>query len=728
MKEYCPLTVISGASTKSGIVFQHPQQKITVSSHIDVVWAIVRFSDGLTKSDTVISKTVKLTGADPSLVASALEDLTNLEILVDSRLTHRHFHKLGNNLSVFSAGLTPDEVYALQMSPHLTMKHGLATSLDTSTDSYIGRLGSKRTSCRSFSNEPLKMSQFSEMLRVAYAKSVTASPSAGGLYPLRIYVLLTKPVDDLETGIYEYDSENNAVVYYENQLDSHELEFALNSDSLLYNAPAIFVVCAEIDRQPTKYANRGYRYSLIEAGHVAQNIHLVGHELSLSTLEYCGFQDDKLSDALDLDDGIIPILTVAVGYAKKSESDTVDEFAAQLATDLVGKGKPVNWVHLVNSPQSEEDYSFFHFVSHFRSGDHDVAKLSYKDRLCGGTSGSFNLAMVKAIAEGYERYQSSVIRVDAISSADSFSDDTQWLDPRVYAPYTEAQINHYPTLTPFQSNLDWEWTEGDDLVSGSKVMVPIDLVYYPLSRDILERNLCHYANSSGIAAHSTYDAAVKGALLELIERDAIMRNWFEKTPPSRIAMEHLPLHWRKRVEHWSEQGHQVDVVDLSNEGVSIINVVIHSDERYPHFVTGTSASIDSLEAAYTKAFHEAELTLITLRQEGEKVMSADELAQPIDHGIYYAQKAAQGAVDFLWSGCYSTPSDPGATLELLIDRHQPCVVNLSGRYQGLQVVRVFARDLVPVNFGYGVDHYTHQNLPVSIRKKHFSELEPHYLA
>lgn len=728
MKEYCPLAVLSGVPTSNGIEFQHPMQKMTKSSYTEIVWSVIRHCDGLTKHEAVVKRVVKATGESSELVTMIIDDLASLEVLIDSRMAYRYYHKLGDNLSTFSAGLTPEEVYELQMSPHLALKDGEAAKLKSTPASNTQRLGKTRFSCRNFGDEPIGEDQFSEMLRVASSKEVTASPSAGGLYPIRLYAIILRPIGELAVGLYEYDGDTHSVIRYRDELDVHELEFALNSESLLYNAPLVLVVGAELDRPPTKYANRGYRYSLIEAGHVAQSIHLVAQELELATLEYCGFQDERLSEALEIDgSGITPILTIAAGYASERAADTTDDLAAQLSTEFVGKGKPVNWVHLVNSPQSEEDYSFFHFVSHFRSGDHDEAKISYKDRLCGGTSTSFNMATVKAIAEGYERYQSSIIKIDATEAASSFG-DRPWLDPRVYAPYAEAQVDRLTTLAPFTEDAQWEWVEGHNLHNGDSVMVPIDLVYYPLSSHKLGRNLCHYANSSGIAAHTTYDAAIKGALLELIERDAIMQNWFDKSSPARISSETLPLHWRKRVSHWQAEGYDVDFLNMSHDGVAIINVVMHSEDHYPHFVTGTSASIDSLDAAYTKAFHEAELTLITLRQRGRKRMTVEELAQPTDHGLLYAQKEFQSGVDYLWRGCYGIVNEPSATLESLVHKYRPCVVNLSGLSSTLTVVRVFAKDLIPVNFGYGVDHYTHAKLPDSIRKKHFSELEPHYLA
>lgn len=726
MKEYCPIAVLVGVPVGSDIEFNHPLHKIVISNEVNTVWSILRLCDGVTKSEVIAKEVGKKLGLSKKHVVGVIEDMTSLEILIDSREAYKFFHKLGNNLSPFSTGLNPSEIYAIQNSKHLPSKTGVVSSLG-SLSSTIGDLGMSRKSCRNFSKKPVSKNQLSELLRVAYSHDVKSSPSAGALYPIRIYALLLQNVDDLSTGMYEYNPESHTLTCFDNQIDTQQLEFAFNSESILHNAPVILVVSAELDRQPAKYANRGYRYSLIEAGHVAQTIHLVSEEMGLSTLEYCGFQDNVLSESLgSSESGIVPILTIAVGFQSEDDEDNEDELADQLVADLVGKGKPVNWLHQVNSPKNESELSFFYFTSHFRSTGHDDAKASYKDRLCGGTSTSYSIATVKAVAEGYERYRSGVLRVDHVASAQSITD--KWLDPRIYAPYSTAQTNQLEGQTQFSVDREWEWVEGYDLATREKVLAPLDLVFYPLSSDKLGRELCHYANSNGVAAHTTYDAAIQGALIELIERDVVARNWFEKTPPAKVAFEALPVHWQRRARFWADRGYEIDILDMSQYGVCVANVVVHSEDVYPHFVTGTAASIDSFNSALTKAFQEAELSLVAMREEGSKPMSVEQLMQPTDHGLLYAQKEYLAKVDYLWSGCYNVPNEPSATPESLAEVFNPTVIDLSGSYQVLKVVRVLAEDLVPINFGYGVEHHTHKSLAESVRSRHFSELEPHYLA
>lgn len=729
METYRPFVVVGGVPVNKGIRFAHPLQTITVDSRVELVWEILKLCDGHTEAKKVAQKASKVSGVTYQLAEAVIDDLTTLEVLVDSRRAYKFFNNLGNNLTMFATDMRPEEVYDFQMSGHPPVKDGVSATLPIlSTDT--GELGRARTSCRSFSSETIGSAALGEILRVAFSHEVASSPSGGGLNPIRVYAIITRSIGELMPGKYEYDNIKEQLVCFESQFDRQEVEFALNSDTVLYGAEVILVVASDLDRQPTKYANRGYRYALIEAGHAAQTVLLTSQEIGVATLEYCGFQDEKLAELLGIDgSGIAPVVTIALGKASsRQEDDKIADLHATLSEDIVGRGRPVTWVNLVNRPGSDDEHSFFHCISHYRGGDHDDAKASYRDRLCGGTSTSLALATVKAIVEAFERNRSGIIRVDHVGSADSFESTTEWLDPRTHAPYSQQQLTRNTLLQAFDSKKEWQWVQGCDLLSNEPIMVPIDLVFYPLSEEKLGRKLCHYGNSSGIAAHSTVEAAIEGALLELIERDAVMHSWYGRISPKKIVTETLPLHWRKRVKYWGEQGFEVAFLDLSHSGVAIVEVAIFSEQSYPHFVTGTAAAIESLETACTKAYQEAELTLLHFKSQRRCKVKRKTIVQPLDHGLYYAQEENAKTVDFLRSGCYDSPSEPTATVESLIVKYRPRVVNISGSYSELKVVRVFCEDLVPVNFGYGVEHNTHLSLPEQVRQKRVDELEPHYLA
>ncbi len=76
-------------------------------------------------------------------------------------------------------------------------------------------------------------------------------------------------------------------------------------------AAAVILITAVFQRTTFKYGERGYRFALIEAGHVAQNIDLVASALGLPAANLGGFFDRELEMLLDVD-GVEQSLVYAV--------------------------------------------------------------------------------------------------------------------------------------------------------------------------------------------------------------------------------------------------------------------------------------------------------------------------------------------------------------------------------------------------------------------------------
>ena len=120
-------------------------------------------------------------------------------------------------------------------------------------------------------------------------------PSGGGLYPLELYVALRG------RGIHRYDPELQA-------LEEHELEdpwpaFVLASPvpSLLDDASTAILVLAVFGRTRFKYGQRGYRFALLEAGHVVQNAVLAASALDVPALPFGGYYDSRVDDLVGAD-------------------------------------------------------------------------------------------------------------------------------------------------------------------------------------------------------------------------------------------------------------------------------------------------------------------------------------------------------------------------------------------------------------------------------------------
>jgi SagB-type dehydrogenase family enzyme len=69
----------------------------------------------------------------------------------------------------------------------------------------------------------------------------------------------------------------------------------------LERAAMVFVLTGIALKSRLKYGERGYRFMLLEAGHIAQNLLLTANALGLGALPIGGFVDDELDRLLDVD-------------------------------------------------------------------------------------------------------------------------------------------------------------------------------------------------------------------------------------------------------------------------------------------------------------------------------------------------------------------------------------------------------------------------------------------
>ena len=140
-----------------------------------------------------------------------------------------------------------------------------------------------------------------------------AVPSGGALYPLEIF-FHTSHVDGLAAGLYHFNPARNNLRLLVKQDQSVKVADCLIQQNLAHDASVIFFITAIFERSTFKYGERGYRFVLLEAGHVAQNINLVANGLGLGSVNVGGFFDRQVDELLGLD-GVThsTVYLVAVG-------------------------------------------------------------------------------------------------------------------------------------------------------------------------------------------------------------------------------------------------------------------------------------------------------------------------------------------------------------------------------------------------------------------------------
>jgi SagB-type dehydrogenase family enzyme len=163
----------------------------------------------------------------------------------------------------------------------------------------------QRRSRREFAVQPLSLAELSFLLHAAsgltdLGREFRAAPSAGALYPLETYVVV-HDVTGLSPGLYHYAVAQHAL----EQVRAGDLQTALVvagiGQEMLGQAQVCIVLSAIFQRTRWKYRERSYRYILLEAGHIGQNLYLAATSLGLGACAVGAFLDDKLNDLLGVD-------------------------------------------------------------------------------------------------------------------------------------------------------------------------------------------------------------------------------------------------------------------------------------------------------------------------------------------------------------------------------------------------------------------------------------------
>lgn len=186
----------------------------------------------------------------------------------------------------------------------------------------------KRQSLRNLKHCPLESSHLASLLIIGagnfrehlgrYSIANGASPSAGGLYPINVYVISANQSanGEAEFSVSYFDRSDCSLTEFR-QIGPVEMSciIAAGRVSSLPSFGTVVVLTATFSRSTEKYGARGYRFSILEAGHIAQNFLLCAADIGIGAYCYGGYLDNETSDALGID-GIdeAPVHCIIFGY------------------------------------------------------------------------------------------------------------------------------------------------------------------------------------------------------------------------------------------------------------------------------------------------------------------------------------------------------------------------------------------------------------------------------
>jgi SagB-type dehydrogenase family enzyme len=180
-----------------------------------------------------------------------------------------------------------------------------------------------RNTERGFGSAALTLAEASQLLWAANGNvppdAVTGAtrkvtPSAGGLYPLEVFVLTgNKTVGDLPAGVYRYEGGSHSLFTVTAGDKRSLVASAAFQQMWLARAPAIILIAGVFQRTTVKYGQRGVNYVFMESGAANQNLCLQAEALGLKAGTVGAFNDAPVAAAAGLPQNIAPLLIVAVG-------------------------------------------------------------------------------------------------------------------------------------------------------------------------------------------------------------------------------------------------------------------------------------------------------------------------------------------------------------------------------------------------------------------------------
>jgi SagB-type dehydrogenase family enzyme len=195
----------------------------------------------------------------------------------------------------------------------------MTESIQLPSPSYIGTRTLeealvKRRSNRSFLDRPVELAAVGQLLwagqGVRDRSGGRTAPSAGGRYPLDLYVVNAE-------GMSLYLPEDHEM----QAVGSEDLREGLYSAALFQDsikqAPLVIVITTEYARAEHQYGEeRARRFALMEAGHVAQNILLQAYAMGLAGVAFGAFKDEQIAEVMQLPSEREPLYILALGYSR----------------------------------------------------------------------------------------------------------------------------------------------------------------------------------------------------------------------------------------------------------------------------------------------------------------------------------------------------------------------------------------------------------------------------
>ena len=439
------------------LVFRTFSGKIcTFRSQFELIAELIQKSTGMVSADELAHVVSEELNIPVTVVRDAIDDLVVCEILTDSHKQFLKYHTLTCNPPRYPSAHSISQIDELtRKREDYTVENPVAVFEDTDELVLpIYRTLQRRHSCRTFSEKAVEAEKLFAICKVACSCSLSPVASAGALFPLALYFINRVPAGRLPAGLYQYDPQNETLLLVHTDIYPEIICYALNDTDCIFGAPCIFFVSADLGRHMRKYANAGYRYTLLEAGHAIQNMTIAAEEMNLGSVEYGGFCDEAVKQFCRMPEMVFPLACYAVGYEedRKREQDILQKEQRKRIIEKIVCGSKPNLALFMIENEAIKESNLRVVVTKFED---TLGRVKFGT----GVDPAYGMAYMKSVMEAYERYALNCRYFDHVECADRLGE--RYLDPGIYAPYTDTQRKQN-RFAKFRKDIPVEWLRGEN--------------------------------------------------------------------------------------------------------------------------------------------------------------------------------------------------------------------------------------------------------------------------
>lgn len=254
-----------------------------------------------------------------------------------------------------------------------------------------------------------------------------------------------------------------------------------------------------------------------------------------------------------------------------------------------------------------------------------------------GSDFSFNTALTKIIFETIERY--SVLSIPK-SQPDKIGTHKQLegkaINPDRFWRYDSEQLlkNKFP-FKEIKKTSRFRWRKMFSPIL-ENTLVPEDFIYINFEKP----SPYHSNTTSGCAADVNIDNACLRAVLELIERDNVMRHWAKGESMPQFDLSTAKGEIKENIDFVNNLGFDIKIINCSRlESVYTFIIFLVNKSALRPRVMITSACALKPEEAILKGFNEAIggilISLVLEETTKPRYLKTNEIEDPRDHANYY---------------------------------------------------------------------------------------------